>query len=359
MSFESRYSTMDRILHRFSFASTPVQLAVADMEDRVFAADLKPIQLERPVFITALPRAGTTLLLDVIEAIPEFASHTYRNMPFVLCPLFWNRFSSRFRRPGEVQERAHQDGMFVTTDSPEAFEEIVWKAFWKHQYEKDRIRPWVQEDSEFFDFLRNHMRKIIALSQTSTDVRPRYLSKNNLNIARIDILLKNFPDAAIIVPFREPLQHAASLLRQHLNFLGIHRDDRFAREYMAGIGHFDFGENLRPVDFNHWLDRACFREPTTIEFWLEYWFESYSYLAERNEIHLVCYEDLCTSPSKALSRLVDVLQPNDRAALLTAASRVQPRQPHSVSVDSGAEDLLKKSRDVYQRLQHKAGPLSD
>ena len=245
--------------------------------------------------------------------------------------------------------------MLVTTDSPEAFEEMIWKAFWKNHYEEDRIRPWVEGDTEFFDFMRSHMRKIIALSGPKTDSTLRYLSKNNLNIARIGVLSKNFPDAAIIVPFRDPLQHAASLLRQHKNFLEIHREDRFARQYMAGIGHYDFGENLRPVDFNQWLDRTDDRQATTIGFWLEYWFETYSHLVERDDIHLFCYEDLCADPSGSLARLADVLQPHDRAALLEIASRIEARQPHIVHPESGVEGLLEKSQGLYQRLRSNTG----
>jgi hypothetical protein len=304
--------------------------------------------------VTALPRAGTTLLLETIESLPEFASHTYRNMPFVLCPMLWNKFSSQFRRSGKVQERAHQDGILVTTDSPEAFEEMVWKAFWRGHYERDHIRPWAENDPDFFDFLRNHMRKIIALSESKTDFALRYISKNNLNIARTDILLKNFSDAVIIVPFREPLQHAASLLHQHENFLEIHRNDRFARQYMAGIGHYDFGENLRPVDFNGWLARSSFREPTKLPFWLEYWFETYSHLAIQDGIYLLCYEDLCAAPSDSLARLADVLQTSHRAALLNIASRIRPPQSHSVNVEPAAQGLLNKAQELYQLLRSSA-----
>jgi hypothetical protein len=355
VSFENRYSTLDRLLHKLAFATPSIQVAVADMEDQFFASKLEAIEINRPVFVTALPRAGTTLLLEAIEALPEFASHTYRNMPFVLCPLLWNRFSSRFRRTGEAQERAHQDGMLVTTDSPEAFEEILWKAFWKRHYEKDRIRPWTESDTEFFEFLRRHMRKIIALSEPKTDAMPRYLSKNNLNIARTGILAENFPDAAIVVPFREPLQHAASLLRQHKNFLDIHKEDRFAREYMAGIGHYDFGENLRPVDFNAWLEQAMVMDPMTIGFWLEYWIATYNHLAERDEIHLVCYEDLCAAPTESLQRLANILQLHDPEALLSVASRIKARQPHSVTTVPGIEGLVDHSQELYQRLRSRAG----
>lgn len=354
MSFENRYSALDRLLHRFAFASGPAQVAIADMEDRVFAAELGQIEVRSPVFVTALPRAGTTLLLEAIESLPEFVSHTYRDMPFVLCPMFWNRFTSGFRRSGEAQERAHQDGMVVTTESPEAFEEMIWKAFWRGQYKKDRISPWVNDDEEFFEFFRSHMRKIIAISGAYAERKRRYLSKNNLNIARVGLLAKNFPDAAIIVPFRDPLQHAASLLRQHRNFLGMHRKDRFARQYMAGIGHFDFGENLRPVDFGSWLDRATHRDPEAIGFWLEYWFEAYAHLVGRDEIHLVCYEDLCTAPRDTLRRLSSVLQLADETALLEVASRIGAPKRHPVTTDSGIEALVAKTQELYQRMRHAA-----
>lgn len=358
MSFENRYSALDRLLHRLAFASPSIQVAVADMEDQLFAAELEGIDVQRPVFVTALPRAGTTLLLEAIESLPEFASHTYRNMPFVLCPMLWNRLSSRFQRAGEAQERAHGDGMVVSADSPEAFEEMVWKAFWKRHYQDDRIRPWEENDTEFFDFLRNHMRKIIALSKTGRNSTSRYLSKNNLNIARIGLLKENFPDAAVIVPFRDPLQHAASLLRQHQNFLDIHQEDSFAQRYMAGIGHYDFGQNLRPVDFGQWLDRMRFKQQTSIGFWLEYWFETYSHVAGLADIHLLCYEDLCASPAETLEQLANVLQPDDRAALLQVATRIRAPKTHSVNAEPGTDELVEMSKDLYEGLRRSAGSRS-
>ena len=84
---------------------------------------------ERPVFITALPRAGTPLLLECFASVPEFASHCYRDMPFVPIPCLWNRFSSNFQQAMESQERAHGDGMQIIPDSPEALEEVSWKIF--------------------------------------------------------------------------------------------------------------------------------------------------------------------------------------------------------------------------------------
>ena len=114
------YGPTDRILHRLAFATYPAQLALADIEDRQYAGKLAPIPTDRPVFISGLPRAGTTLLLELLAGSPEFGAHCYRDMPFVPIPCLWARFANRFQKHTEKQERAHGDGMLIDPDSPEA-----------------------------------------------------------------------------------------------------------------------------------------------------------------------------------------------------------------------------------------------
>ncbi len=159
------YSRLDRWLHHLAFRAITPQKAMADIEESLFATRLEPLGVAQPVFITSLPRAGTTLLLELLAGTDHFATHTYRDMPFVLCPLLWNQLSSGFRTHDPLRERAHGDGISINSDSPEAFEEILWKAFWPKKYRSDRILPWSKQDrdAEFEAFYRSHMRKIIAL----------------------------------------------------------------------------------------------------------------------------------------------------------------------------------------------------
>ena len=162
------------------------------MEDDLFKSNLSTIKINKPVFVTALPIAGTTLLLELCVNLDEFSSHCYRDMSFILTPLLWERFSSRFRQTDVPRERAHGDGMLVSIDSPEAFEEVVWKTFWKKHYKKDRIIPWSDNnDDDFSDFLHSHLRKIVTLRSKDSTSSFRYISKNNLNIARIELLLQH------------------------------------------------------------------------------------------------------------------------------------------------------------------------
>jgi hypothetical protein len=362
MAFENRYTFVDRLLHRLAFATWAAQLSLADFENGIFKRELADVEVSKPVFVTALPRAGTTLLLDLCAGMDEFASHCYRDMPFVLVPMLWSRFARRFRRLEPPRERAHGDGMLVDFDSPEAFEEMVWMAFWREQYRADRIDPWTADamDPSFEDFFRSHARKIIALRQEDlSSVQMRYVSKNNLNIARLPLLHRCFPDATVLVAVREPLQHAASLLRQHKNFLKIHREDRFARRYMAGVGHFDFGENLKPVDFDNWLEGRADPDTESLSFWLEYWIAAYAFLSERSSpnVHFVCYEDLCAKPDQTLQRIADLIEVKDRDSFLGQACRIGVSKPDRGEEDPIEPQLVNRSREVYAELQSRASRL--
>lgn len=353
------YSTLDRTLHRVAFRTTAAQVAMADVEDIVFAKQLAPCKVDRPVFITGLPRAGTTLLLECCAGMSEFAAHCYRDMPFVLVPCLWSRFSAAFQREGQLRQRAHGDGMLIDFDSPEALEEVLWKRFWPRHYRADRIAPWKDgeensaEFAEFHEFYRSHLRKIMLVRRGEDAARARYLSKNNLNIARVPLLRKLFSDAVVVVPFREPRQHAESLLKQHRNFLRIHREDRFASEYMRALGHFDFGENLRPIDFGGWFDRRQSVDAEDIGFWLDYWAAGYRQMLEESSdsIHFIDYDALCSNPEQGLQRVADAIDCREPASLLSAVERLHPARLRMVDVKAVPASVLREVDRVYAELR--------
>ncbi len=353
-SQETSYSTLDRCLHHVAFKTyTTAQVSLADIEDRLFARQLAACKADRPVFITALPRAGTTLLLECCVKLDGFASHSYRDMPFVLIPCLWSRFSAMFQKAGSLRERAHGDGMLIDFDSPEALEEVLWKTFWRKHYLNDCIIPWQDEnDDEFSDFFRSHMRKIILLRSGQDTHGMRYVSKNNLNIARIPTLRRLFPDSVIVVPFREPLHHAASLLNQHRNFLKIHQEDPFACEYMRAIGHYDFGKNLRPIDFEGWFHKRQSQDAESLAFWLEYWVATYRHLLTRKEdLFFLSYEALCEAPEAGLRRLAETIGSKIGDAYMSVAATVRPARMREVDTGAVAPSLIKEARGIYAGLR--------
>ena len=158
-----------------------------------------------------------------------------------------------------------------------------------------------------------------------------------------------------MVPFRDPRIHAASLLRQHLNFLAIHERDPFAREYMREIGHFDFGANLAPIDFGGWLDDGGPRDAGTLSFWLEYWVAAYRHLFDRRgDLLLVGYDDFCRAPEPTLRSLAVATGASDPEALLAAGRRV--RSPGTTDVDLAgvSSDLQRRAADLHEELRARA-----
>ncbi len=361
MNFGDRYGTLDRLLYRIAFRAGTAQHALSDVEETLYVDQLDGITADDPVFITSLPRSGTTILLKLLWQTDRFASHTYRDMPFVLCPLIWSRYSEQFAGEIEPTERAHGDGLEVSGKSPEAFEEMIWKHFWPDHYREGQIQPWHSGDrsQEFNSFFKAHMRKMIAVRREEADGADRadevrYLSKNNLNIARLAALPEPLQEGTFLIPFRDPVQQAASMRRQHERFLKIHEEDDFVREYMEAIGHHEFGKGLKPVNFGGWLDEGP-DSPDTLAFWLRYWIAAYQFVLDHAgpRTVLISYARLTEEPESALSRLADALGiPTEE--LVPLASELQPPRTHSVNQETLSGALVREAEDTCERLDDRA-----
>jgi hypothetical protein len=302
------------------------------------------------VFVTSLPRAGTTVMLRVLAELPEFASATYRHMPFTLAPMLWQRFSRRFGRAGAWSERAHGDGIDVGLDSPEAFEETLWMAFWPDHYRAWSILPWspAAEAGEFAEFFRRHMAKIVALRGPGR----RYLSKNNADIARLGLIERLFPDATLVVPVRDPFAQVASLMRQHARFGALHARDPFARAYMEGLGHFEFGAALRPFAFTEPAPDP--RGAATPDFWLGYWADAYEWVLATagDRVVFVDHDRLSAAPERYLPALAWALGLRDPAALAAAAPGFRPA-PAVGPPPGAAPDLVERAAAVHAELRRR------
>ena len=348
MSGTTPYGVIDRGLHRLAFGTLGLQRRLAGVETRMFRDRIDPVHARRPVFVTSLPRAGTTVLLEALSRLPEFAAATYRHMPFLLLPLLWTDAGRRFRQRATPGERAHGDGLAVGFDSPEAFEETLWMAFWPGHYQPESIRPWAAAEREpaFERFFRQHMAKVVA---AGPDGATRYLSKNNANIARLPLIAAAFPDASVVVPVRDPLEQAASLLRQHLRFLELHAEDRFARRYMEGIGHFEFGAALRPIAFG----APDPRQATDPAFWLQYWIDAYEAVlgSAGPRVIFVSHERLAGDPLRQVAALAGALGAEAARDDIAAAAQVfRPARPRPAERPQVPAPLLERARRIHGAL---------
>lgn len=297
---------------RFVANNRGLWIHLANAETKIRAADIEDIAIDRPVFVCGLARAGTTILLETLARHPQLGSHRYSDDPFVFTPIFWNRFLARLPKTGAAPvERAHADGIAVTPDSPEAFEEMIWMAFFSGLHDP-RCSAVLDADTNqpgFENFLCSHIRKLLWVRG-----RPRYLSKANYHVTRLAYLLKLFPDARFVLPLRQPSAHIASLMKQHRLFCAGERRHPDALDHMRRVGHFEFGLDRRPINTGDGVMPAilaAFERGEEVLGWALYWASLHRYVADRLEasavlraaVHVVRFEDLCEKPTETLSRL--------------------------------------------------------
>ena len=92
-------------------------------------------------------------------------------MPFILSP----NFSKLFKKKNiEKKERIHGDGLTYDIDSPEAFDEVFFN------------------NSE--EFIKYELENYLQLILLSSD-KEKYLSKNNLNYKRINLINSILPNS--------------------------------------------------------------------------------------------------------------------------------------------------------------------
>ncbi|WP_413868925.1 sulfotransferase [Albidovulum sp.] len=293
------YSALDRLLHRLALASPARAEMMHDIERGMFLGKA-PTDTGAHVFVTGLARAGTTILMREIHRTGQFGSLTYADMPFVLAPNLWARMSRRGHRPGQKAERAHGDGIEVDMASPEALDEVYWRVFAGKEYiGRNGLSPH-DPDNDLIAGYRDLMRLVMLRTGTA-----RYVSKNNNNILRLAALANAMPGATFLVPLRRPLDHAASLLGQHERFLNA---DPFTRDYMAWLGHHEFGATHRPFLFG---PRPA-GDPMTLDYWLRLWVAVYGALDRVEEAYpnvtFVPYEALSADPAvwAAVARRIGV-----------------------------------------------------
>ena len=253
------YSNIQKFLHDFVLSKKIINRSLFELEKIIYLKN-KDVKNQSHVFITGLPRSGTTSLLNFLFLSDEYASLTYNDMPFILSP----NFSKLFHKKNiKKKERLHGDGINFDNNSPEALDEVFFN-----------------NDEEFIENELLNYLQLILLSKNKF----KYLSKNNLNFKRIDLIKSILPNSIFLIPIRDPLQHANSLLTQHLNFSQLQKKDDFIRRYMNYLGHNEFGLNHKP-----WNDPINYQDCNKIDYWLEQWFLFYKNIFNKFQSNTNCY----------------------------------------------------------------------
>jgi hypothetical protein len=290
-------------------------IKIGNWETKMLSVAICDVSVNQPIYVTGLARSGSTILLELLAESNSTVTHRYKDYPPIFTPYFWNWFLNRVPTgEAEAVERTHRDGIMVTPESPEAFEEILWMAFFQqlHDASKSSVLDNHTSNVQFEAFYRDHIRKLLAIRRGG-----RYLSKGNYNVTRLEYLLKVFPDARFIIPVREPSWHIASLMKQHKLLCEGERRNPRALEHMRRVGHFEFGLDRRPINVgdNAGIDQvvSLWESGNEVEGWARYWSQIYGFVADRLAANaqlreaclIVRFEELCRVPWETIPSVLN------------------------------------------------------
>lgn len=271
----------------------------------------KPI--DRPIYITGLARAGSTILLELISNATNVGTHRYCDFPFLATPWVWNKYRQTIsNKPSQTPvERPHRDKIQITLNSPESMEEPLWQSWFPLIHAVDSVHeiPVSTSNPRFARFYREHINKVLMIREAG-----RYAAKNNYHLTRIEYLLQLFPDARFVIPVRHPVSHVDSLLRQHELFCQYAKDDSRIGPYLQAAGHYEFGPQRVPIhlqrnsigDIHAALKEGQDHIAYAIQ-WRDVYAKPLTLLSKnpsfKKQITFVKHEDFCSDPYAAWQRI--------------------------------------------------------
>ena len=131
-------------------------LFLSKFEENFFNVD--KVKIQEPVFICGMARSGTTFLTHLLDSSDDFCTFKYKSLPFYKIPIFWNYINSLFYFNKRKEQRLHGDNLKVGVDSPDSFEELVWKNNIEN-YDKDGY--WQDFDFHKSKILSENLKKFI------------------------------------------------------------------------------------------------------------------------------------------------------------------------------------------------------
>ncbi len=343
----SNYSKLDKTLHRLFLDRGP-------LSEFLFQRLLKKSRLKSNslklshIFVTGLPRAGTTAVLNNIYLSQDVGSFLYKFMPFILSPRLAKLFSENLTQEDHsLTERLHKDKIYINSNSPECLDEIFWIKASKDYFESSSIKEDLVRHCTLDAY--NYMLTEFANLQNVQ----RLVIKNNNSHTRLSSLIRYFDSSYFIFLFRDPLFHSKSLLKTHINFLELQKNDPFILEYMNLIGHREFGQNIVPFHYNNQYQSKSkeILDPTNINYWLNQWIETHQWLLKslfinNNNFYLLSYEKVCMNNQIFLDLCNEInLKHLPINPILTLKN--SPKDLDELSFDKNLEE---EAYDLYAQL---------
>lgn len=342
---KSDYTYWSKLLHTLVLDNYKLGNYLFEREIKVFSKG-NVFAEKQFVIVTGLARGGTTALTNLLFDEGVFHSINYANVPFLLAPNIWKKIYNP--KSSKKKVRAHEDKVLISENSIEALEEYFFKVFLKDSYiyesclkKHEVTKELLYKYYQYQELFRKNKNTI-------------YLAKNNNFLLRYESIAQQNKLFKLVLIFREPLEHANSLLRQHKNFIVRQKEDNFVLKYMNWLGHYEFGLNQKHFSFEIndeiLLDKY---DKSELSFWLAIWCSYYSYVIKvinEHNFYLVKYEDLLQNPDGLLKALETVLEIQLKKE---PSEQFKPRKYLEESLYKIDNELLVKAKGIYEDLSLK------
>ena len=302
----------------------------------------KPIKREDQfLVISGLARAGTTSLTDQLFKAGKFSSLDYSNMPFLLAPNLWKKLYNP--KKAKLKERKHGDKMLFGLNTIEALEEYFFKAFCYDSFIKEDSLIKHDLDREIYDKYLDYQ------SLIRVDNSHIYLAKNNNLILRYKSLRSFNSEFKTVFLFRNPAEHAYSLLNQHLRFSEFQKNDSFITTYMNWLGHHEFGECHKVFSFDNNPVKIDY-DISTLNYWLSVWLNYYMNLNKFNNSNfiLIEYKDYLEKPREVLKFIGTEMKMEFDLSNIKPFTNIR-----KIDTSNCSTELLFATNKVYQELKKK------
>lgn len=299
----------------------------------------KNIQINNKfLIVSGLARSGTTSLTEQLHKHGHFHSLDYSNMPFLMAPNFWKRMYSPNKN--ELKERKHGDKVMFGLNTVEALEEYFFKVQLNDCFIANNglLKHTIDEK------IHNEYLKYQQLIKSDND--GLYLAKNNNLLLRYESLRALNSEFETVFMFRNPLEHAYSLLNQHKRFCEFQEENEFTLTYMNWLGHHEFGKNQKTFVFEEIEWESKF-DDNDINFWLEVWINYYSYLLtiKRNGFMLIDYDDYLKKPQEVLIYISSKIEMNMDVSAIEVF-----QNPKKASLKECNTEVLQKATEIFESL---------
>ncbi len=297
-------------------AAAPLFVALGNLETKMLGDRIAGQTVDRPVYICGLPRAGTTITLQMLSEHPDVVTHKYADFLMPYMPYVWNQVFPRIpvdamRKP---VPRIHRDRIEVTRDSAEMGEEILWEHFFPYIHDEKNysVLDSTTSNPAFARFYMEHLKKLALVRG-----RSRYVSKAIMCVVRMQYLRRMFPDARFLLYVRNPFDHIASILKQDRIWAELERDEPRQIEIIELTGHHEFGPHqvMANVGNPAMLQeiRRLFDAGQVAQSRARYWAYVYGFVAKQlqddpqlaKSVCIVRYEDLCSNSLPTIDRIID------------------------------------------------------